>query len=81
MSRSLKSRRALRRHHAKRKLNNALRKFEDWKMRDEPEMQAWIRRNANHLAACSCWMCGHARQWEGLTMQEKRSLMALSDEN
>ena len=80
MSRSLKSRRALR-HHAKRKLSNALRKFEDWKMRDEPEMQAWIRRNANHLAACSCWMCGHARQWEGLTMQEKRSLMALSDEN
>lgn len=30
---------------------------------------------ADHLAACSCWMCGNPRKWHGeLTMQERRFL-------
>ena len=80
MNNSSKSgKRALRRHHAERKYKGAVRLYRNWQMADGNEN--WLRRNFNHLAACSCWMCGHRRQWEGLTMQEKRSLLALNDED
>ena len=80
MSKFVKSsKRALRRHHAERKHSHAVRLYRDWQMAEGNER--WLRRNFNNLAVCSCWMCGHRRQWEGLTMQEKRSLMALDDEN
>lgn len=75
------SKRALRRHHAERKYKGAVRKYADWQMADEMGMPNWLRRNFNHLTACSCWMCGHQRKWHGLAMQEKRSMMALEDEN
>jgi len=73
------NKRALRRHHAQRKFINAYRTYAGWKMEDGPELQKWIRRDYNHLAACSCWMCNHRRKWEGLTIQERRSLLALKD--
>lgn len=28
---------------------------------------------AEHLAKCSCWMCGNARKHEGDTIQERRA--------
>ncbi len=27
---------------------------------------------ADHLCACSCWMCGHQRAVMGLTIQERK---------
>ena len=36
-------------------------------------------RNANHLAACSCPMCGNPRRYFGeLTRQERRELLDFS---
>lgn len=33
-------------------------------------------RHANHLAVCSCWMCGNPRRyWREATVQERRSGM------
>lgn len=29
-------------------------------------------RNANHLAKCSCWMCGNQRRIEGAPISERR---------
>lgn len=82
MSKPVKSsKRALRRHHANRKHNGAVRKYTDWQMAGGPRMGDWLRRNFDNLTFCSCWMCGHQRKWHGVTMQEKRSLMALEDEN
>ena len=28
-------------------------------------------------APCSCWLCGHAREWNGRTIQEKRIFQRL----
>lgn len=33
-----------------------------------PQAPKW----ADHLAVCSCWMCGHRRDQSGPTMQERR---------
>lgn len=31
-------------------------------------------KNADHLAVCSCWMCGHKRRHNGPNMQELREI-------
>ncbi len=74
------AKRALRRHCAKCKQRRIYRRFADWKQESGPELESWVRRNFNHIALCSCWMCGQRRKWEGPTMQERRTLMALRDE-
>ena len=28
---------------------------------------------------CSCWMCGHQRQYEGQNMQERRARLRFTD--
>lgn len=28
---------------------------------------------ADHMANCSCFMCGHMRRWQGPTLQERRA--------
>ncbi len=30
-------------------------------------------RSAEHLAACSCWMCGNPRRWGEPTLQERKA--------
>lgn len=80
MSKPVKSsKRALRRCQTAHKHSHAVRKYANWQMMEGNEQ--WLRRNFNNLAFCSCSMCGHQRKWHGLTMQEKRSLMALEDED
>lgn len=38
-------------------------------------------RNANHLAVCSCWMCGNPRRHLGeITMQERRAELRARDQ-
>src|SRR3546814_13557471 len=40
----------------------------------------WARRNREHLAACSCAMCGNPRKfWNLLTPQELRALDSAAD--
>ncbi len=35
-----------------------------------------LARYANHLAVCSCWMCGNPRKYNGdETMQERRAAL------
>lgn len=60
------TKRALRRHHLNRMKAKASKVY--WW--HEPERAAkW----ANHLAACSCYMCGNPRKWwNESTMQERR---------
>jgi hypothetical protein len=70
------SKRALRRHHRQRMIQRAQRKFAEWGQ-NEPEIQAWARRNHDHLKACSCPICGNPRKWEGLLpTQQRRQLLA-----
>jgi hypothetical protein len=56
-----------------------MRKWREWGV-FEAEMMLWARKNADHLRKCSCFLCCHNRRTNGLTMQEKRSNLALSDE-
>ena len=60
---------ATRRHHEERMKKRARRIYPDMRC---PE------RLANHLANCSCWMCGNPRRrFKGkarLTVQERRAL-------
>jgi len=59
--------RAIRRHHSQRMKARARRLFPGY-----PN----AARNADHLAVCSCWMCGNSRHhikgMERLTIQERR---------
>jgi len=41
-----------------------------WSYRQEDLRGA--EKNADHIAACSCWMCGHQRSGHGPAMQEQR---------
>jgi hypothetical protein len=69
--------RALRRHHRERMIQRAMRSLalsyeEDWEKRRQYAV-GWY----NHLARCSCWMCGNPRKYERrVTVQEKRQLLA-----
>ena len=38
---------------------------DEWKL-------AWVRRHANNLKACSCWMCCNSRTNGEITVQEKK---------
>ena len=29
--------------------------------------------------SCSCWMCGHRRKWEGITLQERKLRLSEQD--
>ena len=59
--------RAIRRHHLARMRAKAFRLYPD-----KPKAATY----ADHLAVCSCWMCGnprrHAKGTERLTLQERR---------
>lgn len=35
-----------------------------------------VIKEAEHLAACSCWMCCNRRRIEGPSLQERRAIMA-----
>jgi hypothetical protein len=40
---------------------------------DQEWQQHWALRNRDHLAKCSCWMCGNPRRYHGEpTVQERR---------
>jgi hypothetical protein len=73
------TKRALRRSHRQNKIKSAQRTYIASGMSEE-EKKEWAIRNYNHLKRCSCWMCGHRRKWQGLTMRERRSLLLLKDE-
>jgi hypothetical protein len=68
--------RALRRHHRQRMIARALRLYAGWWSPSDPEHPSqiwrWARRNHDHLAVCSCWMCGNPRWWDGPPIQERR---------
>jgi len=34
-------------------------------------------RAARHSVMCSCWMCGHARERDGMTVQERRAAQSV----
>ena len=58
------SKRALRRHQKARAKAKARRVYPH-------DRQA---KSADHLAVCSCWMCGNPRKWYGEpTMQERKA--------
>ena len=78
------TRRAQRRHHRERLQARAESLFSAAHYKNDPEMLAamreWARRNHDHLAACSCWMCGNIRKWHGPSLQERRLLDAAKRE-
>lgn len=46
--------------------------------RDIPE---WANKNYNHLASCSCVMCGNPRKYfHSRTLQERKADLALRDD-
>lgn len=61
------------------RVQRALRKWREMGY-NNAEMMLWARKNADHLRNCSCFLCCHNRRANGLTMQEKRSNLALTDE-
>jgi hypothetical protein len=68
-----KSRRALRRHRRLRSIARAFRVARQLDM-DGDFARRWALRAHDHLAVCSCWMCGNPRRYTGeLTIQERRS--------
>jgi hypothetical protein len=68
------TKRALRRSQRQNKIKRAQRALINLGETPE-ERQQWAIRNHNHLKRCSCWMCGHHRKREGLTIQERRALL------
>lgn len=76
MENSSKAKRAERRHHSKRMKAKARRFARRDNFRD-PENMARIH---NHLALCSCHLCGNPRKhWNELTIQEKRQEAVLKE--
>ncbi len=66
------SKRAERRHHAARMKRKAKRLL--------PHRDA--RKIADHMADCSCHMCGNPRRhWNEVTLQEKRQSLRMDDFN
>ncbi len=64
------SKRAFRRHHRLRMVNHG-RTHLDWF--DAWDREHWSLWNHDHLARCSCWMCGNPRKYRGeRTLQEIR---------
>lgn len=77
------NKRALRRSKRENKIKRARKMYSDrysfFEESDE-KRQKWALRNYNNLQKCSCSMCGHRRQWSGLTMQERRQLQTFKDD-
>lgn len=73
------TKRALRRNQRQHKIKRA-RQIYAALCPNDAAMQQWASHNYKHLQKCSCWMCGHRRQWHGLTLQERRSLLSLQDD-
>lgn len=76
-----KSKRALRRHHRARMVRRALTYWNvnyDARPISDPWVQNRASRHHDHLAICSCYMCGNQRHngWlpdkEKMTMQERK---------
>lgn len=68
-------RRAERRHHAKRVKRRAVRVARTLYRADDgfrSEMIERFQNNVDHLAACSCPMCGNPRKWFGERTQQER---------
>ncbi|WP_169980233.1 hypothetical protein [Tautonia rosea] len=43
---------------------------------DTKDRDRFARKDHDHLASCSCWMCGNPRRWLGeRTLQERRAAM------
>ncbi len=72
-------RRALRRHHRERMIHRARHKIDlaSW---SGAEKDVWAVRNHDNMADCSCVYCKSPRKvyrgWRGLTLQERRLLLA-----
>lgn len=74
-----KSKRASRRHHKKRMKNKAKKKLKQdhWFEDDEEHFEEYIAKNADHLANCSCWMCGNPRNhFKGKDRLTRQELLA-----
>ena len=65
--------RALRRYHRERMIARSLKSFTALSVPEEDRLRVALRRSKNRQK-CSCFMCGHRREWHGLTMQELRQL-------
>ena len=67
--------RALRRHHYRRRIEDFRHRFRDrWEMDEEWITPFRLGFTANTPRCCSCWFCGYnKRKWFGLTPQEKRA--------
>jgi len=76
--------RAWRRHQLRRMKAKAFRKFwkENWQRGlDRSVVLEWAKRSANHLASCSCAVCGNPRRhFKELTMAEKRSNLSFQEQ-
>ena len=64
--------RAVRRHHLDRMKEKAKKIY----YFNSPEQAIKL---ANHLANCSCWMCGHRRAIEGPNIQERRERIRINE--
>jgi hypothetical protein len=59
-------------HHRKRMIERARRVFTIQNL-DDPWKEELARRLHDHLAVCSCWMCGNPRKYHReRTVQERR---------
>lgn len=77
------NKRALRRFNRENKIKRARKMYSDrasFLEESEEEKQRWALRNYNNMQKCSCSMCGHRRQYNGLTMQERRQLQSFKDD-
>ncbi|MEW4569411.1 hypothetical protein AB1L88_16220 [Tautonia sp. JC769] len=70
---SAKQARAARRHHRSRMIARAKRSIK-LSFMSTRERERFARKAHDHLASCSCWMCGNPRRWFGEpTRQERRA--------
>ena len=72
-----------RRHHRERMIRRG-RRMIDGALWTNAEKDAWALRNHDHMAECSCVYCLSQRKvdrgWQGLTLQERRQLLASEDD-
>ena len=70
------TKRAVRRHHRDRMIAHANRL--GWLHMSAAEQDMFARKNYNHLAKCSCWMCQNCRKRDGDTIQERRFYQSMN---
>jgi hypothetical protein len=72
--------RALRRFQRERLIIRARKIRRNFGYNDPSWTEWWVLRSYQHLARCSCWMCGNQRRYLGeRTIQEQRHLIDDSD--